>query len=136
MRRVGDGFLLIRSEGHWKLDGLTVGFLENIGMNGNIPRNPAIKMFDDANVYRLFLVIAELDLKRLIQPLPVYIQPVVGAAALAGKIKGIARIDAHRFVARSVVNYIFAGELDLAVTVATVEAHATLGQRHSQVVNF
>ena len=56
--------------------------------------------------------------------------------AFADDVKGVAHIDAHRFVLGRVVDLVLANELKLSVLVALIEAQPPLGERDAKAVVF
>src|ERR1700690_2123747 len=81
-------------------------------------------------------MIAQANFERLIHPALVGIHVIVGALALAGHIKGVAGEHTNGFVFRGVVNRVFADELQVAVSIAAIEAQLALGQRHAEMIGF
>ncbi len=55
MHGVGHGLFLVGLYWHAELDGLGISFLEVIGLGGDCPVVPTIKMFDYAYFHRFFL---------------------------------------------------------------------------------
>jgi len=80
-------------------------------------------MFDHADLDRLFLVVANFNLKGFGSRALADLHDVIGAPPFTGQIEGVAGVDAHGFVAGRVIDDVFAGEVDLAIVVAAVEAH-------------
>src|ERR1017187_2729371 len=92
---------------------MAVGLFVLNRTGSDFPVYGSIEVFHHANLYRLLLVGAQLDLERFGGRLLVAADNVVGAAALARNVKSIAGIDAHGLVVRRVVNGVFAGEFNL-----------------------
>ena len=109
-------------------------------------------MFDHADFHGIrLLVVAELDLKRLIHPRRAaggHGQAGAGIDAVenihlkirllpfADEIKGIAGGYTHGFVARGVANGVFTHELQLAIAVAAIKTQFAGGQGDAELVGL
>ena len=93
-------------------------------------------MFHHAHIYRLLLVVAHLDFKRFVQIMLVDLQPVIGTAALACHVERVTGIHTDVLIARSVVDHVLTGKLNLPIIVVAVETHAPFGKWHAQVIRF
>jgi len=80
-------------------------------------------MFDDADLSRCGLVIANLYFEGFVDPPRVEISPVLRAGSLAGHVESVAGIQPDGFIFGRVVNVVLPGELELAIVVAPVETH-------------
>src|SRR2546427_13195345 len=83
-------------------------------------------MFHHAHIYRLLLVVAHLDFKRFVQIMLVDLQPVIGTAALACHVERVTGIHTDVLIARSVVDHVLTGKLNLPIIVVAVETHPPL----------
>ena len=113
---------------------MSVCLVNAIGALGDIPVHAAIHVLDGAHLDGFFLVVAQLDFERFIDPVLIDINPVVGLAALANDVECVAGKDAQRLIGWGVADQVLAGKLELSVVITTIETHATLGQRHSHII--
>src|SRR5258708_14081057 len=82
VRGVCNGPCLVRSDGHGKFNGVAVGLFILGRTRGKFPIHRTVEVFDHADFYGLLLVIANLDLERLVGRALVMVDGVVGAAPL------------------------------------------------------
>src|SRR5512140_2362645 len=68
MDGIADGLFSIWFELDWKLDGLRIGLPKIAGLLFDLPVDPAVEVFDNANFHRFRLVIAQGDLKGFVDP--------------------------------------------------------------------
>src|SRR5712692_2643724 len=91
-------------------------------------------MFDDADLNRRGLVIANLYFKGFVDPSRVEISSVLRARSLAGHVESVAGIQTDGFLFGSVVNIVLPGKFELAIVVAPVETHSPLRKRHAKMI--
>ena len=133
---VRDRFFFVGGNGHREFNRVAVGLFVLNRTGSDIPVRRSVEVFDNPNVYRFLLVVAQLDLERFGGRPVVAVDDVVATAALAREIKSVAGVDTHGLVVRGVVDRIFAGEFDLAIVVAAIKAHPAFRQRHAQMVRI
>src|SRR2546425_12931522 len=93
-------------------------------------------MFHHAHIYRLLLVVAHLDFKRFVQIMLVDLQPVIGTAALACHVERVTGIHTDVLIARSVVDHVLTGKLNLPIIVVAVEKDTPFWEWHCQGICF
>src|SRR5215831_15200623 len=133
---VADGFFAIRRHLDTELNRLAVSFFERAGVLGDLPVGPAKQVLHHTELHWFLFVVAQLDLKALIDPMGVGVNAVRDPAAFSYSVKSVAGIEPDGLVGGRVVDLVLAGELELPVIVPAVEAHSPLGQRHAQIVYF
>ena len=122
MRRVGDNLLGIGRHLDAELHGLAVGFEIGAGFLGNLPVCAAIEVFDHANLDGFLFVVAQFDLKGLVQHAPGHVAAIIRAPALTLDVEGVARVNTNRLIARRMLDIILTSEFQLAVGVLPIES--------------
>src|SRR5947209_7393306 len=128
MHGIRDGLFLIRRRLYPEFYRLRVVLFEVIAFLRDGPVGPAVEMFNHPHLHRRFLVVAELDLETLVDPVLLRVGLIPGSTALADYIKGIAGVEADGFIRRRVVESVFTGEFHLSVVIAAVEPGSAGGQ--------
>src|SRR5262249_8712728 len=118
----------------FEFGGVAVLLLWLDGRRSDLPSCTAIEVLDDGDLHRLRLVVAHLDLECLVGKSSLLIDVEVRPPPRAGQVKSIASVDADGLIARCVVDSVFANELQGAVVIAAIEAHAPFWKRDAQVV--
>src|SRR2546428_12618584 len=82
-----------------------------MGVCLDVPGVPADQVVDYSDLDLLLLMIAHLDLERLVGVLLAGVDAVIRLAPLADQVEGVAEIEAHLLARGGVVDDIFAHEL-------------------------
>src|SRR2546428_7051194 len=82
-----------------------------MGVCLDVPGVPADQVVDYSDLDLLLLMVAHLDLERLVGVLLAGVDAVIRLAPLADQVEGVAEIEAHLLARGGVVDDIFAHEL-------------------------
>src|ERR1700747_229116 len=75
---VCDCLLSVWGDPYRKFNSFTIRLSVGIGLGRNVPSNPTGQVLHNTHVHRLLLVITHFDFERLVNSLPIGIEPVVG----------------------------------------------------------